>query len=155
MQSLVKHKIQEAFPVSGVPAASAAIEQTHSVEHLYEILGGRCWTDLTPTQYRRCSDGFSLLTVIGLHYYLPGYMISELDDPQEADVVAEYWTYHLGGDSEFDTLRMNSLGELITLAQIEAVALWIGYYVNTYEKNKYTERSYATLEQWTNPLLQS
>ena len=117
MRFLVKRKIQQAFPVCGIPPAATGIQQTHSVEHLHEILGGRCWTDPTPTQYRYCSDGFSLLTVLGLHYYLPGYLMSELDDPDEADVVAEYWTYMLGGDSEFDRLRMNSLGQLVTLDQ--------------------------------------
>lgn len=153
MRSLVKWKIQQAFPVCGIPAASIAIQQTHSVEHLHEILGGRFWNSLTPTQYRHCSDGFCLLTVVGLHYYLPGYMIAELDDPGEADVVAEYWTYSLGGDSEFYIQRMKSLGELITLDQMDAIALWMGYYVNTYDKNKYTQRSYVTLEQWPNKAL--
>lgn len=153
MRALVKRKIQQAFPVCGIPAASAAIQQTHSVEHLHEILGGRCWNSLTPTEYRHCSDGFSLLTVPGLHYYLPGYMIAELDDPAEADVVAEYWTYSLGGSSEFTNQRMASLGELVTLDQIDAIALWIGYYVNTYDKNKYTQQSYVTLEQWANKAL--
>lgn len=150
MRFLVKRKIQQAFPICGIPAASTAIQLTHSVERLYEILGGRCWKDLTPTQYRHCADGFSLLTVVGLHYYLPGYMTAELDDHVEADVVAEYWTYSLGGTSEFDRLRMTSLGELITLDQIDAIALWIGYHVNRYDKNEYTERSYATLEHWAN-----
>ncbi len=80
-------------------------------------------------------------------------MIAELDDPAEADVVAEYWTYSLGGSSEFTNQRMASLGELVTLDQIDAIALWIGYYVNTYDKNKYTQQSYVTLEQWANKAL--
>lgn len=155
MRSLVRRKIQQAFPVCGAPAASAAIQQTHSVEHLHQILGGCCWNNLTPTQYRHCSDGFSLLTVTGLHYYLPGYMIAELDDPEEADVVAEYLTYSLGGSLEFDRQRMTALGDLVTLDQIDAVALWMGYYVNTYGKNEYTERSYVTLEQWATKALSS
>lgn len=153
MRSLVKHKIQQAFPIGGVPEASSAIQQTHSVEHLHEILGGRSWNSLTPTQYRYCSDGFCLLTVVGLHYYLPGFMIAELDDPEEADVVAECLTFSLGGDLKFDIQRMASLGELVTLDQIEAVALWIGYYVNAYGKSKFTQQSYVTLEQWANKAL--
>ena len=88
----------------------------------------------TPAQYRQCSDGFSLLTVPGLHYYLPGYLISEHDDPEKADVVAQNWIYTLGGSSEFDKQRMLSLGHLVTLEQIEAIALWLGYYVNHMKK---------------------
>jgi hypothetical protein len=149
MRTLVKRKIQLAFPLNGIPAATNAIERTYCVEHLYEILGDRCWNTLTPTQYRQCSDGFSLLTVAGLHYYLPGYLISELDDPEEADVVAENWIYTLGGSSEFDRLRMLALGHLVTLDQLEAIALWLGHYVNVYDKSQYTTRAYETLEQWT------
>lgn len=148
MRQLVRRKIEDAFPTQPVPAAADAIERTYGVEHLHEILGGRVWSDLTPLNYRHCSDGFSLLTVPGLHYYLPGYMVAELTDHREADVVAECWTYSLGGDSEFVRERMNALGELVTVDQIDAIALWIGYYANSYETNNYVRRSYTRLEEW-------
>jgi len=150
MRQLVRRKIEDAFPTDPVPAAVDAIEPTHCVEHLHEILGGQAWNDLTPLNYRHCSDGFSLLTVTGLHYYLPGYMIAELTDPDEADVVAKYWTDTLGGYSEFDRERMAALGKLVSIDQVDAIALWIGYYANSNGFDKYVRQSYATLENWAN-----
>ena len=127
MKKLVRHQIELAFPTLPKPEAEAAVEPTYCVEHIHEHLVGRLWTEPSVEDYRFCEDGFSLLTVVGLHYYLPGYLTAELKAPETADVIAEYATYTLGGDSDFAQQRLQELGDLMMVPQIAA---------NTYESNK-------------------
>jgi len=150
MKSFVRHRIVAAFPVIRIPAAKDAIAETHSVEHLHARLGGRSWDKPTVQDYRCCEDGFSLLTVAGLKYYLPGYLVAELDDPETADVIAEYVTYTLGGQSQFCKERLDQLGAMMTEDQIVAIALWLGYYSTQYGIDKDVRRSYDTLTEWAN-----
>lgn len=150
MKSLIRRQIFAAFPITGIPDAHDAIAETHSVEHLHEHLGGRSWDKPTVQEYRYCEDGFSLLTVAGLKYYLPGYLVAELDDPETADVIAEYVTYTLGGQSNFCKERVVELGEMMTENQIAAISLWMGYYVMEYGIDKDVRRSYDTLSEWAN-----
>ena len=88
MDSLVDD-IASCFPVQPIPTARDAIIDTYMVEHLHEILGGKPWPILTPVECRHCSDGFTFLTPIGLHYYLPAYMTAEVVNAEEADVVID------------------------------------------------------------------
>lgn len=153
MQTLIRHQIERAFPTHPKPGANAAVESTYGVEHLHERLAGRPWTEPSVDDYRCCDDGLRLLTVPGLHYYLPGYLTAELKDPNAADVIAEGVTYVLGDHSAMAQQRLNQLGHLMILPQIVAIGLWLGYYVQTYGSNQHVRRSYATLDAWATKAL--
>ena len=150
MKSFVRHRIFAAFPITPIPSAKNAIADTYCGEHLHARLGGWSWDTPTVEDYRYCEDGLSLLTVEGLKYYLPGYLVAELDDPETADVIAEYVIYTLGGKSPFCKERLSKLGTLITEDQIAAIALWLGYYSTEYGIDKDVRRSYDALTEWAN-----
>lgn len=144
----VVNRIRSAFPVQPVPAPSVVVEDTYCVEHLHEILAGRPWDEPTVRDFRRCDDGFSLLTVTGLHYYLPGYLVAEIDDPETADIIGEYVTFTLGGTSEFCRTRMTELGKLVTPAKCHAVLAWLDWYEDRVTSGTHIQRSRETVRGW-------
>jgi hypothetical protein len=144
----LKLRIQNAFPVYPIPSPTDAVEPTYMVEHLHELLAGRPWTAPTVRDYRMCDDGFSLLTANGLHYYLPGYLIAELADPDTADIIAEYVTYTLTPDSEFSRSRIEQLGSLMTRQQCLVLDEWLSRYEDLYGSDRHTLASRKTVAAW-------
>ncbi|TWT64952.1 hypothetical protein Pan14r_54540 [Crateriforma conspicua] len=144
----VVDQIRNAFPVHPIPTSEAAIEDTYCVEHLHEILAGRPWDEPTVQDYRMCDDGFSLLTVAGLGYYLPGYLIAKIDDPETADILGEYVTYTLGGTSDFCRTRMTELGRLMDPAKGDAILAWLDWYEARVTPDAHIERSRETVKTW-------
>jgi hypothetical protein len=144
----LSQQIKNAFPVLPIPSADDAIERTYMVEHLHELLGGRRWTEPSVREYRMCDDGFSLLTVTGLHYYLPGYLQAELTDPETADVIAECVTYTLTPDSDFSRSRVAALGVLMTAHQCAVLAEWLVRYEESYGADRHTRASRQAVAKW-------
>ncbi|EMI51890.1 DUF6714 family protein [Rhodopirellula sallentina] len=140
--------IRNTFPVHPIPDSEAVVEDTYCVEHLHEILAGRPWDEPSARDYRMCDDGFSLLTVSGLGYYLPGYLTAKLDDPEAADILGEYVTYTLGGTSNFCRTRMSELGTLMNRDKCDAILAWLDWYEACATPNAHIERSRKTVRTW-------
>jgi hypothetical protein len=150
LEVIVEGKIRSSFPLTPLPHPDEAVEKTYCVEHLYERLAGRTWDEPSVADYRFCEDGFSLLTVRGLHYYLPGYLLAEVVDPETSDVLAQYVTFTLADDgSHFSQRRLADMGRLVTGDQMEAIALWLTLYTLRYESDKYVRKSFETLGNWS------
>jgi len=147
MKSLAD-RIRDAFPTNPVPLADSAVEDTYCVEHLHELLAGKAWDVPTVYEYRCCDDGFSLLTVLGLHYYLPGYLVAELTDPETADVIAESVTFAFAGRSQFSQDRMRLLGLEMTVPQCVVIRDWLLYYESETCSDKHLRGSLATVASW-------
>ncbi len=151
LERIVEQKIRSSFPVVPVPSPEQAIGDTYMTEHLRERLASRRWDEPSVVDYRCCEDGFHLLTPLGLHYYLPGYLLAEIRDPETSDILAQYVTFKLAGDgTSYSDRRLEQLGALVSADQIEAIALWLAFYVQRYalSEDKDVERSYATLDKW-------
>lgn len=128
-------EIKAHFPVQPVPNASDAIVNAYMVEHLYEILGDRPWPELSATECRYCSDGFNLLTPVGLHYYLPAYMTAEIVDSEEADVVVDALIGLFQGVWFYGPGKIFSFWELLTPSQLVVIGQWIDHYESKYYFN--------------------
>jgi hypothetical protein len=151
LERIVERKLLNAFPAVPVPDRDVVVEDTYETDHLHELLAGRRWDKISVEDYRYCDDGFSLLTVVGLHYYLPGYLISEIRDSETSDILAQYATFTLADDgSEFTRKRLDSLGGLVTVEQIEGIALWLCMYAQRYGEtnDKHVRKSFTTLDEW-------
>jgi hypothetical protein len=140
--------IRNAFPVRPIPDAATVVEETYCVEHLHELLAGRPWDEPTVRDYRMCDDGFSLLTVTGLNYYLPGYLIAKIEDPESADIIGEYVTYTLGGKSDFCRTRMAELGKRMNPGKCEAILAWLDWYEARVTPDAHIKRSRETVKNW-------
>jgi hypothetical protein len=150
LDAIVERKIRASFPLNPMPDPDEAVEKTYCVDHLHERLAGKKWNEPSIADYRFCDDGFSLLTVKGLHYYLPGYLLAEVVDPETSDVLAEYVTFTLADDgSDFSQRRLAEMSRLVTDDQIEAIALWLALYALRYEVNTDVRKCFKTLEDWS------
>ena len=89
------------------------------------MLGDQPWDALTPADYRRCADGFSLLTPIGLFAYLPGYMRAEVVPPRVADVISDQWRWTFNRDTTGLPEQLDALTPLFTAEQAEAMYLFL------------------------------
>ncbi|MEO2034342.1 MAG: DUF6714 family protein [Planctomycetaceae bacterium] len=130
-----------------MPSACDAIIDTYMVEHLHEILGGKPWPTLTPTQCRHCSDGFSFLTPVGLHYYLPAYMTAEIVDPEEADVVADSLIRLFQGVHWFRD-GLVRFWQLVTPMQLAVIGKWIDHYETKFRFHDGTKTEVETARNW-------
>ena len=147
MITLTSQKILDAFPELPLVDRERAVEDTHSVEHLYETLIGRTYREPSVVEYRACVDGLSLLTVHGLAYYLPGFLLSYLEDPDEADVIPSHLTDALSlGRSEFADLRTRELLTNLTIDQKAAIGLWLACYTVDCGYDEDIHRCYQAIE---------
>lgn len=144
----LQQQIRDAFPTHPVPPADAVVENTYCVEHLLELLAGRPWDVPSVRDYRCCDDGFSLLTTVGLHYYLPGYLTAELVDPETADTIAESITFAMNRRSQFKSQRMDALGALLTRPQRAAIRDWLLQYESEIGIDKHLRGSLMTVADW-------
>jgi hypothetical protein len=152
MQSLTIRKIREAFPAHPVIPIEQAVAVTYGVEHLYEIMVGKAWNELSEDQYRRCSDGTSLLSDQGLLYYLPGYMTASITNTEAADVVPSYLVWGLRfGSSEFTDARTRFVFGSFNTGQMEAFVLWLGWYTLRFGYSLDVHRCYEAVERTTGP----
>ncbi|MDV6031739.1 MAG: hypothetical protein F9B45_16935 [Phycisphaera sp. RhM] len=136
------------FPVHPAPKPSDAIIDTYMVEHLHEILGGKTWRKLTPTECRHCSDGFTFLTPVGLHYYLPAYINAEVVDPGEADVVIDSLIGLFQGARSFGSDEYLRFWRLLTPMQLTVIGKWIDHYETRYHFNDSTKTEVENARKW-------
>ncbi|TWT79542.1 hypothetical protein CA13_09460 [Planctomycetes bacterium CA13] len=140
--------IASCFPVNPVPAARDAIIDTYMVEHLHEILGDKPWPSLSPIECRHCSDGFTFLTPIGLHYYLPAYMTAEVVDAEEADVVIDSLIGLFQRDRFYRDDRYLEFWNLVTDDQLAIIGHWVDHYETTYDFNDCTQSEVTIARTW-------
>jgi hypothetical protein len=136
------------FPVHPVPKPSDAIVDTYMVEHLHEILGGKPWPTLTPTECRHCSDGLILLTPVGLHYYLPAYITAEIVDSAEADVVIASLIGLFQGARCFGGENYLPFWQLMTSMQLAVIVKWLDNYETKYHFNDSTKTEVRNARKW-------
>lgn len=140
MLALARWKIEAAFPCSPVISAADAVEETHSVEHLYEKLAGRPWIEPSYSDYFTCLDGFSLLKVEAIRYYLPGFLLAALDLRDTEGMVGGYIVRTFGGErSEYTIERSRLVLRLLSGEQKVAFALFFATFVVRfgYDKSVY------------------
>ena len=152
MQSLTIRMIREAFPVDPIIPKELAVADTYHVEHLYEIMVGKAWNELSEDQYRCCSDGTSLLSDQGFLYYLPGYMTDSITNTEAADVVPSYLVWGLRfGRSEFTDARTRFVLGSFNTGQMAAFVLWLGWYTLRFGYSMDVHRCYEAVERTTGP----
>lgn len=94
------------------------ISATKWDEGIAEYFRGTTWRDHRPTELRHHSAALSFFTDKAYRYWLPAFMLAEIENPAEADIIAE------GIASEFQDqvsksakVRQFSKQELVAIAQ--------------------------------------
>lgn len=97
---------------------------------------GRHWSGNTVRDLRYHSEALSYLPPAGFRFFLPAFMLAELEDPEEADVIAGSIAFHLNPRDNDSFARERAA--LLSGAQRKAVVAFFDY----------LEARYATGDVW-------
>ena len=83
------------------------------------------WRGHPVQELRYHSCALSFFTPAAFHYYLPAFLIADLEDPEEADIITQSIQFDFGAASSTRADRM----ELISEPQIAALQSYIDYVI--------------------------
>src|SRR5688572_26710362 len=87
----VRAQIEAAFAATPHPGrAFAAISATLDDEGIVAYFGATTWRGHHVRELRRHVAALSFFTDAAFRYWLPAFMLADLDSPREADVIAEH-----------------------------------------------------------------
>lgn len=114
----VAARIEAAFADTPSPGnAFEDISSTQDDEGIVEYFRGTGWHGHRVQDLRRHEAAMSFFTDKAFRYWLPAFMLAELENPIEADIIAEGIVFHLTEASRADArLRQFSQNELEAIA---------------------------------------
>jgi hypothetical protein len=113
----VERQIETAF--ADTPSPGTAFEDISASmddEGIVDYFRGRTWRGHRVTDLRYHDVALSLFTDKAFRYWLPAFMLAELDSPVEADVIADSIAFHLTDARFAARLQQFTLGELAAIA---------------------------------------
>ena len=152
---LLKRQIEEAFKDVPYPGDREMVSEPADWEsaELMEAFKAKHWKELDPEALRRNGDSF--LSIPGLHYYFPAYLIAALDNRENILDVTVYGLCLADPDEsprhaklrEWELERVNSF----TPAQKKAIKAFLEYVRDEYSEYWTHDRSgpaRALAEYW-------
>jgi hypothetical protein len=113
----VRETIVAAFANTPHPGDDNITSPKGNDEGTEEYFRGRTWRGHTPRDLRLHSSALSFFTPAAFRYFLPAFLLAEIDDPETADIIAESIAFHftraLGRDAR---LPLFSTQELAAIA---------------------------------------
>lgn len=139
----VIQKIEEAWRDVSYPGDDKIFTpDSYDDEGIVEYFAGTSWRDHTPSDLRAHSSAFSFFTPEAYHFWLPAFMIAEITNPEEADVIGEYIAWSVSDD------RGGKAWPLFSRAQREAVTAYLRFQIETFKDAAQDERkALGILEQ--------
>jgi hypothetical protein len=128
----VRDKIIAAFSLAPQPHAGNVSVPTYDDEETAAYFTGTPWQGHPTTDLHWHEASLSFFTPAAFRYYLPAFILAELDDPETADVIAEGILFHLTDGSRSDELLHEMNGE-----EREAVASFFEECARRYELNSF------------------
>lgn len=87
-------------------------------DDLAKYFTGKSWRGHSAKQLREHASALSFFTPEGFRYFLPAFMLAELDDPVAADVIAQSILFHLcKADGREDRARILAVNEREAVAR--------------------------------------
>ncbi|MGO8928418.1 MAG: DUF6714 family protein [Limisphaerales bacterium] len=135
----VRTQIEGAFadtpaPGDGFDDISASMDD----EGLVDYFRGTSWHGHRVQDLRYHDVALSLFTDKAFRYWLPAFMLAELDHPVEADVIADSIAFHLT-DSRFGDARLRQFAQ----EELEAIATFLNECVQRYDTTDFREAEQA------------
>jgi hypothetical protein len=111
-------KIEAAFANTPHPGSDFGdISSTQWDEGIVDYFRGTTWRCHNVRDLRYHSCALSFFTDKAFRYWLPAFMLAELEDPEEADVIAEGIAFHLtDAETAKDCLQQFTKDELEAIA---------------------------------------
>ncbi|MBS0262245.1 MAG: hypothetical protein JSS02_09870 [Planctomycetes bacterium] len=92
---VLRARIFDAFAETPYPGDENISVPTYDDEGTLAYFKGRTWSGHTATTLRHHSSALTFFTADAFRYFLPAYMLAELDAPDEADVIAGHIAFDL------------------------------------------------------------
>lgn len=93
MKNTVEEQIRNAFSGVGIPKGKLCVD-TYDDEGAHEHFTGTSWDEHDFASLRKYESSMCFFTPDAFHYYLPAFMLAEVDDPVTADIIAENIAHH-------------------------------------------------------------
>jgi len=146
----LRSKIEVAFSGSCPPTHHLTGMSSEKDEGVSDYFSGTTWEGHEVSTLRHYCAALSFFEPEAFHYYLPAFILADLQDPIEADVIGSHIVYSfvppdLGNSQETKTEELSRGGleqnfekrmNLFSLEELEAVEAYI----------EYCDREYGTLD---------
>jgi hypothetical protein len=120
-------QIEAAFADACAPAADNISQPTYDDEGTSAYFRGKTWRGHSAKQLRSLDFSLTVMTQEAFTYFLPAFMIADIQSPIEADTIPESLLYHLTPDDSFFPRQAQSIISCLTHAQRAAVAAYFRY----------------------------
>src|SRR4051794_22113680 len=100
----VREHIVDAFNDTPMPGPGDVSVPTYDDEDTANYFTGKAWQGHSARALREHESSMCFFTPGAFRYYLPAFMLAELDDPETADVIAEGILFHLYNGSRSNEL---------------------------------------------------
>jgi hypothetical protein len=128
----LRQMIEAAFADTPSPGANFDdISATEWDEGIVDYFRGTTWRGHRTLDLRHHSAALSFFTEKAFRYWLPAFMLADLEDPAEADIIAEHIA-HSFLPSEYG--RPNERLEQFTSSELEAIAAFMDHCSSTSNK---------------------
>ena len=121
----LKNKIRAAF--NDTPCPKSKLTDTYDDEGVSEYFQGKSWEGNDVSDLRYHSVALSLFEPEAFRYYLPAFMLAELEDPETADIIGESIVFHFSQPEKFCEESYEKRLSLFTSIEKEAILEFIDY----------------------------
>lgn len=121
----LREKLERAFPDAPYPEENTLTEcDCPECREITEYFRGKTWQGHTVKQLRWLAAALNLMTAEAVHHFLPAFVLAELEDPEEADIIYNslVFIFTPSGSSRY---KQNIA--LLTKAQREAMTEYFRY----------------------------
>ena len=135
----VRHQIEAAFADTPAPGRECEdISASMDDEGIVAYFRGRTWRGHRVKDLREHEAALSLFTDKAFRYWLPAFMLAELEDPETADVIAGGITFQLT-DSQFADARLRQFAQ----DELGAIAAFLNECAKRYSGTDYQDAERA------------
>jgi len=127
----LKNKIRVAF--NDTPYPKSKLTDTYDDEGVSEYFQGKSWDGNDVSDLRYHSVALSLFEPEAFRYYLPAFMLAELEDPDTADIIGESIVFHFSQPEKPWEENFEKRLFLFTSIEKEAILEFIDYMQAKYE----------------------
>ena len=134
----VKKSIIEAFAHTPPPADNNISSETYDDEGTSAFFKGKTWQVLSVNELKKHSSSLTFFTAEAFRYYLPAFMLAEIENPLEADVIGQNILSHFSPPGQDDFWKPIYEERLSRFSQPERVAIanFVVFYGKTYSYPK-------------------
>ena len=126
----LKSQIETAFACVPYPGDHNLTAQGDD-EGVSEYFRRTSWRGHAIPMLRYHSNALSYFTTEAYHYYLPAFLLAELEDPDEADTIAESIVFHFS-PSVVGSVWLEGRIALFSKSQLTAIEAFFEYYLHEY-----------------------